>query len=238
MTGTTGTTRTTVRTGCRPSRVAAGGTLAGRRALLRRLAALAVAALASCALFAPTVLAHHFTGEVQLWVSTMDFQESPGGVLVTVKLLEREYGESVSGFGVRVAATGNGNVVGPIELQESDFAVYTGVLPLGPGRWEILATAHQGSSSLPAIEAAQRKTLEIDATGRLVTSEDGGSGVATALAIVLPICAVVALLLLVVRRRRSLLDDETDAGDTPDADNSPSAGDSTAATTGGAAARD
>ncbi len=212
---------------------------AGRGIRLGCLVALAGGLLASPALFAPTVLAHHFTGEVQLWVSTMDFRESPGGVRVTVKLLEREFGESVSGFGVRVAATGNGNVVGPIELQESDFAVYTGDLPLGPGRWEILATAHQGSSSLPAIEAAQRKTIEIDATGRLVRSEDDGSATATTLAIVLPICALVVLMLLVVRRRRRLLlDDETDATDTPDAEGARGAGDSAAETTGGAAAKD
>lgn len=200
--------------------------------------ALAGGLLASTGLFASPVLAHHFTGEVQLWVSTMDFQESPSGVLVTVELLEREYGESVSGFGVRVAATGDGNVVGPIELRESDFAVYSGVLPLSEGRWEIVATAHQGNSALPAIEAVRRETLDIDGTGRVLTaSGDGRSGAATILAIVLPIGAVVILLLVAVRRRRrSLLEDETDAGDDPGADDAPDTGDAAENTTGGSAA--
>ena len=220
MTGTTGTIRTTVRTGYRPSRVISGGVRAGRRAGLGRLVALAAAALVSPALFAPTVLAHHFTGEVQLWASTVDFQDSPGGVLVTVRLIERESGESVSGFGVRVTATGGGDQVGPVELQESEFAVYSGTLPLGPGEWEILVATHQGTSSLPAIESRHRKTLEIDATGRLVASAGGGSATATTLAIVLPICAVVVILVVVLRRRRTALDGGADAGDDPAGDGS------------------
>lgn len=208
------TSRKTIRTGCRPSRVATGGP----QALCRRLLALAAAALASTALFAPAAWAHHFTGEVQLWVSTMDFREAPGGVLVSVKLLEREYGESVSGFGVRVSATGGGDAVGPVELQESDFAVYTGVLPLSPGRWEVVATAHQGSSSLPAIESAQRETIEIDGGGRLLTtSGDSGLGAGAILAIVLPIGAAVLVLLAVVRRRRLAYDGEATAEDDPGA---------------------
>ena len=180
-----------------------------------RLVALAAAALVPVALLAPTVLAHHFTGEVQLWVSTVDFGGSPDGVLVTIRLIERESGESVSGFGVRVTATGNGEHVGPVELQESEFAVYSGTLPLGPGMWQIVATAHQGNSSLPAIEATHRETLEVDGTGQPVVPSGGGSAVTTTLAVVLPICAVVVLLLVLLRRRRAAPDDEADAGDAP-----------------------
>lgn len=177
------------------------------------LVALAGGLVAGSALFPTPALAHHFTGEVQLWVSKMSFQQAPGGVLVTVELLEREYGESVSGFGVRVAASGHGTAVGPIELQESGFAVYTAVLPLGPGRWEIRATAHQGSSSLPAIESAQRTTLEIDATGRVLTDDDDGLGTGTILAIVLPIGAALALLVLIGVRRRRLVDGDEAAAE-------------------------
>ena len=216
----TGTSRTTVRTGCRPSRIATGGVRAGRQDGLRRLVLLAAAALVPFALFAPTVLAHHFTGEVQLWASTVDFQDSPGGVLVTVRLIERESGESVSGFGARVTATGGGKQVGPVELQESEFAVYSGTLPLGPGVWEILVATHQGTSSLPAIESAHRKTLEIDATGRVVAPASGGSGATTTLAIVLPICAVAVVLLVVLRRRRLALDAGAIPGDDPTVDDS------------------
>ncbi len=219
MRATTVNPKTTVRTGCRPSRVATGGLRAGRGAGLGRLVALAVTALVSSALFAPTVFAHHFTGEVQLWASTVDFQDSPGGVLVTIRLIERESGESVSGFGVRVTATGGDDRVGPVELQESEFAVYSGTLPLGPGQWEVLVATHQGTSSLPAIESAHRKTLEIDSTGRLVAPSGGGSA-ATTLAIVLPICAVAVILLVVLRRRRPALDDAADAGDDPAGDDS------------------
>ena len=220
MTGTNGTSRTTVRTGFRPSRDAPGGAPAGQRSGFCGLVALTAAALVSSALFAPTVLAHHFTGEVQLWASTVDFTDSPSGVLVTVRLIERESGESVSGFGVRVTATGGGEQVGPVELQESEFAVYSGTLSLGPGTWQILVGTHQGTSSLPAIESAHRKTLEIDATGRLVASEGGGSGASTTLAIVLPICAVALILLVVLRRRRLIPDDGADAGDDPSGDDS------------------
>ena len=188
--------------------------------------------LASSALLAPTVLAHHFTGEVQLWASTVDFQDSPGGVLVTVRLIERESGESVSGFGARVTATGGGDRVGPVELQESEFAVYSATLPLGPGRWEILVTTHQGASSLPAIESSHRKTLEIDAAGRVVASAGGGSAATTILATVLPICAAVVALLVVLRRRRLALDDEVEAEDVPASD------DAGAPTTGGDPAGD
>ncbi len=220
MTGTTRTSGTTVRTGCRPSRLATGGARAGRRVGLGRLVALAAATLASSALLVSPALAHHFTGEVQLWASTVDFRDSPDGVVVTVRLIERESGESVSGFGARVTATGGGEQVGPVELQESEFAVYSGTLPLGPGRWEILVATHQGTSSLPAIESAHRQTLEIDAAGRLVVSEDGGSGATTTLAIVLPICAVAVILLFVLRRRRLVLDDGADAGEGPAGDDS------------------
>lgn len=216
--------RTTLRTTCRPSGVANPCTPAGRRAGFGRLVALAAALLVSPVLFAPTVLAHHDTGEVQLWASRIDFREAPDGVLMSVLLIERESGESVSGFGVRVAATGGGTQVGPIELQESEFAVYTGTLPLGPGHWEILATAHQGTSSLPAIESAHRRTLEIDAIGRLVVSASGGPGATTVLAIVLPICAVVLALAVVLRRRRLALDDGADA-DGADADGADADGD-------------
>lgn len=229
MRRTTGMSRTTARTGCRPSRVPTGGASAGRGALIRRLVALSAAALVSSGLFAPTVSAHHFTGEVQLWASTVDFQDSPGGVRVTVRLIERGSGESVSGFGVRVTATGSGEQVGPVELQESDFAVYSGTLPLGPGEWAILVNTHQGTSSLPAIESAHRKTLEIDAAGRLVAPA-GGSGAATALAIVLPICAVVVVLVVVLRRRRPAPDDGVHPEDDPagdDADESATADDPT-----------
>lgn len=212
----TGTSRTTVRTGCRPNRIAPGGVRAGGQAGLGRLLAFVAAALVPFALFAPTALAHHFTGEVQLWASTVDFQDSPGGVLVSVRLIERESGESVSGFGVRVTATGGGNQVGPVELQESEFAVYSGTLPLGPGAWEVLVNTHQGTSSLPAIESAHRKSLEIDATGRLVASEGGGSGATTTLAIVLPICAVAVVLLVVLRRRRLGLEEDPAPDGDPD----------------------
>lgn len=207
--------RTTVRTRSRPSRGPTGGVRAGRRAGLGRLVALAAVALVPVGLLAPTVLAHHFTGEVQLWVSTVDFGGSPDGVLMSVKLIERESGESVSGFGVRVTATGRGEHVGPVELQESEFAVYTGALPLGPGVWQIVATAHQGNSSLPAIEATHRETLEVDGTGQPVVPAGGGSATATTLAVVLPVCAVVALLLVLLRRRRAAPDGAADAGDDP-----------------------
>ena len=212
----TGTTETTARTGCRPNRPAAGGARAGRRAGLGRVVALAAATLASSALLAAPALAHHFTGEVQLWASTVDFQDTPGGVLVKVRLIERESGESVSGFGARVAATGGGEQVGPVELQESEFAVYSGTLPLAPGRWEILVTTHQGRSSLPAIESSHRRTLEIDATGRLVVSEGGGSGATTTLAIVLPISAVAVMLLIMLRRRRLAPEEDPATNGDPD----------------------
>jgi hypothetical protein len=164
---------------------------------------LATAVLMSPAMLAPTVLAHHFTGEVQLWASRIDFQDSPVGVLVSVLLVDREYGESVSGFGVTVSASdGSGTVVGPVELQESEFAVYSGTLSLGPGEWEILAATHQGNSSLPAIESVHRKTLEIDAAGRFVPSAGGGSAASTVVATVVPICVVAVLLLVLLRRRR------------------------------------
>lgn len=217
MRATTVNRKTTVRTGYRPSRCATRR--AGPRAPSGHLGALAAVVLVSSALFAPTVLAHHFTGEVQLWAAVVAFQDSPSGVLVTVDLIERESGESVSGFGVRVTATGSGEQVGPVELQESDFAVYSGTLPLGPGEWEILVNTHQGTSSLPAIESAHRKTLEIDAAGRLVASV-GGSGTTTALAIVLPVCAVVVILAILLRRRRLALDDEMDPENDPAADDS------------------
>lgn len=204
MTGMTGTTTLNA---CRHSNVSAEGERPGRRAAVGRLTVLVVSMLAPSALLAPTVLAHHFTGEVQLWASTVDFQDSPSGVVVRVRLIERESGESVSGFGARVTATGGGEQVGPVELRESEFAVYSAALPLGPGEWEILVTAHQGASSLPAIESAHRETLEIDAAGRLVASDGGGSA-ATTLTIVLPICAAVVLLLALLRRRRSVPDDE------------------------------
>ena len=88
------------------------------------------------------------------------------------------------------------------------------MLPLGPGRWEIRATAHQGNSSLPAIESAQRATLEIDATGRVLTGDDDGFGTGTILAIVVPIGAALALLVLIgVRRRRLVEGGEADAGE-------------------------
>lgn len=221
-----GTTGMTVRTRCRPSSVSTGGVRAGRRASFGRLVALAAAVLISSALFVPTVQAHHFTGEVQLWASTVEFQDTPGGVLVTVRLIERESGESVSGFGVTVRATGGGDEVGPIELQESEFAVYSGALPLNPGAWEILVRTHQGTSSLPAIESAHRKTLEIDAAGRLVAS-DGGVSATTTLAIVLPICAVVVILLVALRRRRLALVDAVDTEDSPAGDDAavPATGD-------------
>ena len=218
MRATTVTKKTTVQTECRPSRAATPGARAGRRGRTGCLVALAAALLASSALFAPTVLAHHFTGEVQLWVSKLDFRGSPDGVLVTALLLEREFGKSVSGFGVRVAATDqNGNLVGPIELQESEPAVYSGTLPLGPGQWRIVATAHQGNSSLPAIESTHRETLEIDETGQLLAASGGGSAATTVLAIVLPVCAVVVILAVVLRRSRHLgPDDGTDAEGGPD----------------------
>lgn len=212
----TETSGTTVRTGCRPNRLATGGARARRRAGLGRLVVLAAATLASSALLASPALAHHFTGEVQLWASTVDFQDSPSGVLVTVRLIERESGESVSGFGARVTATGGGEQVGPVELQESEFAVYSGTLPLGPGRWEILVATHQGTSSLPAIESSHRKTLQIDAAGRLVVSGGGGSGATTTLAIVLPICAVAVILMIVLRRRRLGLEEDPAADGDPD----------------------
>lgn len=224
MRATTVNRKTTVRTGHRPSRCAARR--AGPRAPFGRLGALAAVALVSSALFAPTVLAHHFTGEVQLWAAAVAFRDSPSGVLVTVELIERESGESVSGFGVRVTATGSGEQVGPVELQESDFAVHSGTLPLGPGEWEILVSTHQGPSSLPAIESAHRKTLEIDAAGRLVASA-GGSGATTALAIVLPICAVVVTLAVVLRRRRPAPDDGMDPEDDPAEDDSATVDDPT-----------
>ena len=206
----------TARTKSRPSRAAASDARAAGGATVGRLVALAAALLVSPVLFAPPALAHHFTGEVQLWASTIDFRDAPGGVAVSVLLIERESGESVSGFGVRVAATGGGGTtVGPVELAESEFAVYSGTLPLGPGAWEIRVTTHQGPSSLPAIESAHRKMLEVDATGRLVASAEGGSGVATVLAIVLPIGAVAVLLLVARRRRRFGVDDEADADGDP-----------------------
>ena len=214
---TTVNPKTTVRTKCRPSRAATPAG-AGRRGRIGCFVALAAALLASPALFAPTVLAHHFTGEVQLWVSSLDFRDSPDGVLVTVKLIERESGESVSGFGVTVAASGSGNLVGPIELQESEPAVYSGTLALGPGVWQVVATAHQGNSSLPAIESTRRQTLEIDGAGQLLQSSGGGSAATTTLAIVLPICAVVLILGVVLRRRRLGLDDGTDTEGDPDSD--------------------
>lgn len=212
------TTGTTLRAGCLPSGMGDGGERVGRRAPLGRLVAFAVAVLAPAALVPSTVLAHHFTGEVQLWASTVDFRDAPSGVSVTVRLIERESGESVSGFGVRITATGGGQRVGPVELQESDFAAYSGTLPLGPGRWEILVRTHQGASSLPAIESTHRKTLEIDAAGRLVASGDGGSATATTLAIVLPICATALVLLIVLRRRRPALEDAADTKDHPAGD--------------------
>ena len=218
MRATTVKRKTTVPTECRPSRVATGGARAGRRIRIGCLVALAATVLGSPALFAPTVLAHHFTGEVQLWVSSLDFRDSPDGVLVTVKLIERESGESVPGFGVRVAATGNGTLVGPIELQESEPAVHSRTIPLGSGAWHIVATAHQGPSALPAIESTHRRQLEIDETGRLVQSSEGGSATTTTLAIVLPICALVLILAVVLRRRRLSLDDGTDAEGEPDGD--------------------
>lgn len=210
--------KTTVRTGFRPSRCATWR--AGPRAGFGRRGALGVVVLVSSVLFAPAVLAHHFTGEVQLWAAAVDFRDSPSGVVVTVELIERESGESVSGFGVRVTATGSGEQVGPVELQESAFAVFSGTLPLGPGVWEILVNTHQGPSSLPAIESAHRKTLEIDAAGRLVPSAGGGSGATTVLAIVLPICAVVVVLAVVLRRRRLAPDDGMDPENDP-ADDDP-----------------
>ncbi len=227
--------KTPVRPECRPSR-AATPARAGRRDRIGCLVALAAALLASPALFAPPALAHHFTGEVQLWVSRLDFRDSPSGVLVTVELIERESGESVSGFGVRVTATGGGEQVGPVELQESEFAAYSGTLPLGPGEWEILVNTHQGTSSLPAIESAHRKTLEIDAAGRLVASAGGGSGATTALAIILPICAVVVILAVVLRRRRLALDDGMDPEDDL-ADDGPADDDSDVPATGDDPAR-
>ena len=210
--------KTTARPKCRPSRRATRR--AGPKAGFGRLGAFAAVVLVSSVLFAPTVLAHHFTGEVQLWAAAVDFRDSPSGVVVTVELIERESGESVSGFGVRVTTTGNGEQVGPVELQESAFAVYSGTLPLGPGVWEILVNTHQGTSSLPAIESAHRKTLEVDAAGRLVPSAGAGSGATTVLAIVLPICAVVVVVAVVLRRRRLALDDGTDAEHDP-ADDDP-----------------
>lgn len=213
MTGTTGTAGTMVRTGCRPSSVATRLGQADRRARFGRLVAVAAAVLVPSALIVPTVRAHHFTGEVQLWASTVEFRDSPGGVLVTVRLVERESGESVSGFGVAVTATGGGERVGPIELQESEFAVYSGALALSPGEWEILVRTHQGNSSLPAIESAHRRALEIDASGRLVAPADEGSAAAITLAIVLPIGAVVVLLFVVLRRRRLTLGDAAEVGD-------------------------
>lgn len=214
----TGTSRTMARTGCRPSSPATAGEWAARQAPFGRLVPLVVAVLASSALFAPAVQAHHFDGEVRLWASTVDFQDSPGGVLVRVRLIERESGEPVSGFGVTVTATGGGDPVGPVELQESEFAVYSGTLPLQPGEWEILLRSHQGASSLPAIESAHSRTLEIDATGRLAAPDGGGSAVTTILATVLPICAVVIVLLVVLRRRRPALDGEVGAEAVPAAD--------------------
>ena len=210
MRATTVNPKTTARTKCRPSR-AATPVRAGRGGRIGSLVALVAALVASVALFAPSVLAHHFTGEVQLWVSKMDFQDSPDGVLVAVKLIERESGESVSGFGVTVAATGSGDRVGPVELQESGSAVYSGTLPLGPGVWQIVVTAHQGNSSLPAIESVHRETLEIDEAGQLLQSSSGGSATTTTLAIVLPICAVVLILGVVLRRRRLGPDGEANA---------------------------
>ncbi len=218
MRATTGKKRTTLLTKFRPSRVANPGTPARRRVGSGRLVALAAALAFSPVLFAPTALAHHFTGEVQLWASRIDFREAPDGVLVSVLLVERESGESVSGFGVRVAATGGGTRIGPIELQESEFAVYEGTLSLGPGTWGMLVTSHQGTSSLPAIESAHRRTLEIDETGRLVVSASGGSGATTVLAIVLPIGAVVLVLTVVLCRRRSAADDGADADGDSDGD--------------------
>ena len=207
----------TARTRSRPKSGRGRGARAAGGATIGRLVAPAAALLVSAVLFAPPALAHHFTGEVQLWPSSIGFRDAPGGVAVSVLLIERESGESVSGFGVRVAATGGGGTtVGPVELAESEFAVYSGTLPLGPGAWEIRVTTHQGPSSLPAIESAHRKTLEVDATGRLVASAEGGSGVATVLAIVLPIGAVFVLLLVARRRRRSGGDDEADADGDPD----------------------
>lgn len=220
-----------------PGRIAVPDPRAGHGARIRRLIALTAMLLVWLALCASTALAHHDGEEVRLWVSGLDFQDAPGGVLVTVRLIEREFGESVSGFGVRVAATDqSGNLVGPIELQESETAVYSGALLLNSGVWEIVATAHQGSSSLPAIESRHREMLEIDATGRLVASADGGSATATTLAIVLPICAVALLVLvLVLRRRRPALDDGADSGGDPAVDDSglPATGDDPASDRGG-----
>ena len=198
-----GKKRTRHRTPFRPSGVADAMRPAEQRIRMGRRVLAAAAILVLTVSAAPGVLAHHFTGEVQLWASRFDFREAPGGVAVSVLLTERESGESVSGFGVRVSATDpSGRVVGPFELQESEPAVYLGTLPLGPGVWEIVATTHQGGSALPAIESAHRKALEIDAAGRLLTSTGGGSGPATVLAIVLPVCAVAVVLLIVLRRRR------------------------------------
>lgn len=212
----TGKTTTKLRTTCRPSGVANPAEPARRWVRVGCRVLLTATILMSPALLAPTVLAHHFTGEVQLWASRIDFQDSPAGVLVSVLLVDRESGESVSGFGVTVSATdGSGTVVGPIELQESEFAVYSGTLSLSPGEWEILATTDQGNSSLPAIESAHRKTLEIDAAGRLVPSAGGGSAASTVVATVVPICVVAVLLLVVLRRRRLALDDAAGTGDAP-----------------------
>lgn len=181
--------------------------------------AAAAAVLVASVLLAPSVLAHHFTGEVQLWASRIDFSDSPGGIVVTVLLIERESGESVSGFGVTVSATDQrGGIVGPVEAQESEFAVYSGTLSLGPGEWEIQVVTHQGPSSLPAIESAHRETLEIDVAGQLVASASDGLGATAALAIVLPVGAVVLVLLVVRRRRRFGAGDETETDGDSDRD--------------------
>ena len=209
--------KTTVRTECRPSRAATGGARAGRRGRTGCLVALAVTVLASPVLFARNGSGAplHRRGAVVGVESGLPglARRCPGDGLAHRARIRRV------GVRLRCAGCGQRSERQPGRTHRVagiGAAVYSGTLPLGPGQWRIVATAHQGNSSLPAIESTHRETLEIDETGQLLAASGGGSAATTVLAIVLPVCAVVVILAVVLRRRRLGLDDGTDAEGDPD----------------------
>jgi hypothetical protein len=164
---------------------------------------------------ATTALAHS-NGRIELFIARLEVAPAPGGVALSATMSDLDSAEPASGFGVSArAVNAAGQALGPIQLVEPQTSGtvnpgarghYQGVLPLGPGTWQITATSEQGQSAIPAL-AGHSKTVmvTIGQAGTVHTSTGGGStsralliGVSLALLAVLG----VGLALLAHRRRR------------------------------------
>ena len=149
------------------------------------------------------VNAHHSEGQISLWMSQFGLENTSDGILMTALLVERDVGSPVSGFGVTISATSDtGEVVGPVELQESERGSYETILALSPGAWDIAITTHQGPSSLSALGSSHRTSIIVDVSGgaEIIGMDGGGSGLLWV--IVAPVVGILVLGLFILWRKR------------------------------------